>query len=71
MLTEKYMIESLTDKLAAGLGGLGGVIASMTLGMSTGMLDFLIKLLCTIVFAAIGATISFFIKRILEKKYKQ
>ena len=61
------MIENFTDRLAVIFGGSAGVIfANLNI-----IQDVALKFACTVVFAAIGAIVAFFVKRGLEKKYKQ
>ena len=60
------MIDNFTDKLSAMLGATGGVIVSVN---SQIFGDFLIKLICTVIFAAVGAVVGFAVKRYLDKKF--
>lgn len=61
------MIENFTDRLAVLLGGSAGVVFA-NIGIVE---DIAVKFVCTIVFAAVGAIVAFYVKRGLEKKYKQ
>ena len=64
---DKTMIENFTDRLAVIFGGSVGVIfANLNI-----IQDVALKFACTVVFAAIGAIVAFYVKRGLEKKYKQ
>ena len=60
------MIENFTDRLAVVFGGSAGVIFA-NIGIVE---DIVVKFVCTIVFAAVGAVVAFFVKRFLENKYK-
>ena len=60
------MIESFTDRLAVVFGGSAGVIFANVAIIE----DIVVKFVCTIVFAAVGAVVAFFVKRFLENKYK-
>ena len=60
------MIENFTDRLAVVFGGSAGVIFA-NIGIIE---DIAVKFVCTIVFAAVGAVVAFFVKRFLENKYK-
>lgn len=63
---DKTMIENFTDRLAVVFGGSAGVIFA-----NVGIVeDIVVKFVCTIVFAAVGAVVAFFVKRFLENKYK-
>lgn len=60
------MIENFTDRLAIFFGGSAGVVFA-----NVGIIeDTAVKFVCTIVFAAVGAVVAFFVKRFLENKYK-
>lgn len=60
------MIESFTDKLAVVFGGSAGIVFA-NIGMIE---DIAVKFVCTVIFAASGALVAFFVKRYLENKYK-
>ena len=60
------MIENFTDRLAVIFGGSAGVIFANVAIVE----DIVVKFVCTIVFAAVGAVVAFFVKRFLENKYK-
>ena len=60
------MIENFTDRLAVVFGGSAGVVFA-NIGIVE---DVVVKFICTIVFAAVGAVVAFFVKRFLENKYK-
>lgn len=61
------MIENFTDRLAVVFGGATGIVFA-----NVGIIeDIAVKFACTVVFAAIGAIVAFYVKRGLEKKYKQ
>ena len=60
------MIENFTDRLAVIFGGSAGVVFA-NIGIVE---DIAVKFVCTIVFAAAGAIVAFFVKRYLENKYK-
>ena len=60
------MIENFTDRLAVVFGGSAGVVFA-NIGIIE---DVAVKFVCTIVFAAVGAVVAFFVKRFLENKYK-
>ena len=60
------MIENFTDRLAVIFGGSAGVIFANVVIVE----DIVVKFVCTIVFAAVGAVVAFFVKRFLENKYK-
>ena len=60
-------MENITDRIAVIFGGSAGIIfANLNI-----IQDVALKFACTVVFAAIGAIVAFFVKRGLEKKYKQ
>ena len=60
-------MENITDRIAVIFGGSAGIIfANLNI-----IQDVALKFACTVVFAAIGAILAFYVKRGLEKKYKQ
>jgi hypothetical protein len=60
-------MENITDRIAVIFGGSAGIIfANLNI-----IQDVALKFACTVVFAAIGAIVAFYVKRGLEKKYKQ
>ena len=60
------MIENFTDRLAVVFGCTTGIVFA-----NVGIIeDIAVKFICTIVFAAAGAVVAFFVKRYLENKYK-
>lgn len=60
-------MENITDRIAVIFGGSAGIIfANLNI-----IQDVALKFACTVVFAAIGAIVAFYVKRVLEKKYKQ
>ena len=61
-----FMLENISDRISVALGALGGVIVSVNDSLFT---DFAFKLISTIILAAVGAVISFFIKRCLDRCY--
>ncbi len=60
------MLDNFSDRLVLLLGASTGFIISNISAIN----DMLIKLVCTVVFSAIGAVVAFFVKRILENHYK-
>jgi cell division protein FtsL len=66
MLGKINYMENLTDRIAVIIGGASGVIFANLNYIQ----DILVKLLCTVVFAAVGAIVAFFMKRYLENKFK-
>jgi len=67
MLTDKNMIDFFTDRIAIIFGAVTGAIFA-NIGVIEEMT---IKLVCTILFSAIGAVVAFFVKRILDDYYKR
>lgn len=60
-------MENITDRIAVIFGGSAGIIfANLNI-----IQDVALKFACTVVFAVIGAIVAFYVKRGLEKKYKQ
>lgn len=66
MLGKINYMENITDRIAVIFGGSAGIIfANINI-----IQDVALKFACTVVFAALGAVVAFFVKRYLENKFK-